>query len=223
DERYDLVLLANVVTGAAELRGAALTENSVYTVEAFGEYLDHLSIDGRIALKLYDELTLTRAVTTAVTALVEFGHAADDAAAVRHLFAVLDTSGGQAVPLLVVRRSPFTLDEAIAAARVAEARGWSLLLVPGLLAPAAVQSVADGVSGIEDLVASSVDVDLRPTRDAAPYFFSFEPGVSSAVRWAGTAALIVLAALVLVAFVVGRRSLGEVHVREAGPSGARLL
>ena len=210
-ERYDLITLANVVTGAAELRGAALTENTVYTVEAFGEYLQHLTPDGRVALKLYDELTLTRTLTTAVTALVEYGHAADEAAAVGHLFAVLQASGGQTVPLLVVRRSAFTRDEAVEAARVAETHGWSLLLVPGLLAPAAVQAVADGTASIEDLSGAGTGVDLSPTYDVEPYFFSFEPGAPRTARLAGVAAVIVAAALVLIAFVVGARASGEMR------------
>src|SRR5690606_3516296 len=91
-ESYDVITLANVVTGAAELRGAALTENRVYTVEAFEEYLAHLTPDGRLALKLYDELTVTRAVTTALAALVEGGFAPDETTASRPLMAVLDAS-----------------------------------------------------------------------------------------------------------------------------------
>src|SRR5690606_12609806 len=160
--------------GAAELRGAALTENRVYTVEAFVEYLAHLNPDGRLALKLYDELTLTRALTTALAALVEGGYADDVVAAAGHLLSVLQISSGGNVPLLVVKRSAFRGEQAVAAARVAERHGWALLLVPGLLAPPALQPLVTGESGLQELIASSADVDLAPTHDAAPYFFSFE-------------------------------------------------
>lgn len=193
DETFDVITLANVVTGAAELRGAALTENRVYTVEAFVEYLQHLNPDGRLVLKLYDELTLTRALTTALAALVEGGYATDVSSAASHLFSVLETTGGNAVPVLVVQRSPFSAAEAVAAARVAEQRGWALLLVPGLLAPPTLQPLVDGEMDLSGLIAATNDVDLQPTRDRAPFFFSFEPGVPRAVQRAGVLVLLVLA------------------------------
>jgi len=202
--RFDVITLANVVTGAAELRGAALTENRVYTLEAFTAYLERLNPTGRLSLTLYDEATLTRALTTALEALVRGGWAADHAAATRHVFAVMDARATPPVPLLLVRPTPFTRDEAIAAARVAEARGWSLLLVPDLLAPAALGELAAGALTLEALIAGSPDLDLRPTTDDRPYFFAFEPGLPRDVRRAGVLALAVAAALLLAAPWVGR-------------------
>ncbi|HEX7001390.1 MAG TPA: hypothetical protein VF164_06810, partial [Trueperaceae bacterium] len=214
-DRYDVITLANVVTGAAELRGAALTENLVYTVEAFEEYLSHLEPEGHLALKLYDELTLTRALTTAVTALVRGGHAVDEQAAMRHVLAVLDASTSTPVPMLIVRKSPFTREAAISAARVAEGRGWSLLLVPGLLTPPSLGPLAAGDASLGELIASSADVDIAPTFDVSPYFFSFEPGVPRAIGRTGTVAAAVLALLVAVAI-----AMGAVQGRGAGSSTA---
>ena len=202
--RFDVITLANVVTGAAELRGAALTENRVYTLEAFGTYLERLTPTGRLSLTLYDEATLTRALTTALEALVRGGWAADHAAATGHVFAVMDARASPPAPLLLVRPTPFARDEAIAAARVAEARGWSLLLVPGLLAPAALGELAAGALTLDGLIAGSPDVDLRPTTDDRPYFFAFEPGLPRDVRRAGALALAVAAALLLTAPWIGR-------------------
>ncbi|MFU8887323.1 MAG: hypothetical protein ACNA8N_01835 [Trueperaceae bacterium] len=202
--RFDVITLANVVTGAAELRGAALTENRVYTLEAFGAYLERLTPRGRLSLTLYDEATLTRALTTALEALVRGGWAADHAAATRHVFAVMDARAAPPVPLLLVRPTPFARDEAIAAARVAEARGWSLLVVPDLLAPAALGELAAGALTLDGLIAGSPDLDLRPTTDDRPYFFAFEPGLPRDVRLAGALALAVAAALLLAAAWVGR-------------------
>ncbi len=216
--RFDVITLANVVTGAAELRGAALTENRVYTLEAFGAYLERLTPTGRLSLTLYDEATLTRALTTALEALVRGGWATDHAAATRHVFAVMDARASPPVPLLLLRPTPFARDEAIAAARVAEARGWSLLLVPDLLAPAALGELAAGAMTLDGLIAGSPDLDLRPTTDDRPYFFAFEPGLPRDVRLAGALALAVAAALLLVAPWVGR-----VLGRPGGPPGAASL
>ena len=215
--RFDVITLANVVTGAAELRGAALTENRVYTLEAFAAYLERLTPRGRLSLTLYDEATLTRALTTALAALVRGGWAADHAAATRHVFAVMDARATPPVPLLLVRPTPFGRDEAVAAARVAEARGWSLLLVPDLLAPAALGELAAGALTLDGLIAASPDLDLRPTTDDRPYFFAFEPGLPRDVRLAGALAAAVATALLLAAAGVGRALGGSA----GAASGAR--
>ena len=70
---YDLISLSQVVTLAAERSGYALTENTIYTVEAFEDYLAHLRPNGQIAIKLYDEPTLTRALSTALAAFRQRG------------------------------------------------------------------------------------------------------------------------------------------------------
>src|SRR5690606_13168506 len=131
------------------------------------------------------------------------GHAADEQEAMTHLLAILDASTGSPVPMLIVRKSPFTREGAIVAARTAEQRGWSLLLVPGLISPPSLEPLATGQAGLDELVAASVNADIAPTYDSAPYFFSFEPGVPRAVGRAGSVAALVLALLVAAAIAIG--------------------
>jgi hypothetical protein len=178
--QYDLIFLSQVVAQAAEARGLALSENSVYTVEAFHDYLDHLAPGGQIALKLYDEPTLTRALFTVLQALLERG--SSDAEAARHLLALLDTRASPPIPLLVVYDEPLTRSEAVRRARVAEGLGLALLYVPELLAHPPLDGLLGGEVGLEQLVADTGRIDLRPTRDDWPFFFQFERGVPQALR-----------------------------------------
>ena len=199
---FDVITLANVVTNAAERHRARLTESRVYTLEAFEAFLSRLTPDGRLGLTLYDEATLTRAHVTALAALVRSGLAPDHATALEHTFVVLDTRATPPVPMLSVKRAPFDRDEAIAAARVAEARGWALVLVPGLLIPPALAPLAAGESDLEALIAASPELDLHPTRDIRPFFFAFEPGVPADARRAGGLALALVLALAAAPLVV---------------------
>ncbi len=193
-EPFDVIALSHVVTQAAEVRQFALTENGLYTVEAFGEYLSALTSSGALSVKLYDELTLTRALATALTALVAEEIAADPAAATRHVFAALDRRSDPPAPLLLVRNTPFDLDGAVAAARTAEALGFGLLAVPGLLEPPALASIAAGRAGVDALDADPT-TDISPTRDDRPFFFRFDPGLPRQVRplAVGGAAILALA------------------------------
>src|SRR5207245_1583411 len=60
-DRYDVIQASLVDTWAATAAGAyTLTENSLYTSEAFGDYLDHLTKDGYLTITrwMFDGLRL---------------------------------------------------------------------------------------------------------------------------------------------------------------------
>lgn len=206
---FDLIFLSHVVTGSAELRTQALSENTLYTREAFNLYLDHLTPQGQFALKLYDEVTLTRALTTAVQVLSERG--LGEAEAMTHLVALLDTSGARPVPLLLVRHEAVSRDEAVRLGRLAEERGYALLLLPHLLYPPQLEDVARGDGTLEEVIRGS-STDLRPTTDDSPFFFLFDgpPHALTAV---------LLASVALLLGLVG----GSAHVFRSAPSGLTRL
>jgi hypothetical protein len=220
---WDVITLAQVVLQAAEAQGAARTEQRLYTVEAFRAALTSLTPQGHLALKLYDEATLTRALVTALAALVDAGLAPDAGAAVDHVFVALDGRARPPVPLLVVRRTPFDLEAAVAAARAAEAGGWSLVVVPGLTSPPALADLAAGGLDLDGFAAAAGgDLDVRPTTDARPFFFSFAPGARPGERaaWAlGAAALAAIAALAL-ALRASHRAAAD---RGGGGGAARVV
>ena len=198
--QYDLIYLSQVVTLAAERSGYVLTENAVYTVEAFKEYLAHLQAGGQIALKLYDELTLTRAMVTAVTALRE-ARGLSDAEAMAHLAIFLDSDADPAIPLLLVRDQPFSRDEAVSLAGVAAQIDFAPLFVPGVAGGPSLQRVLDGAEPLSSIVANSPS-DVSATRDDRPFFYEFEPGLPlsllpllwglGAISLAGLVALIII-------------------------------
>lgn len=177
--RYDLIFLSQVVTLAAERSGYALTENTVFTVEAFHDYLDHLTDDGQIAVKLYDEPTLTRALITALTALKERG--LSDAEALRHTAAILDPRPSSPVPLLLVRASPIPREESLALGQVARRVGFAPLYLPETYARPPLDAVEGGSMTVESLI-TSAQADVSPTTDDRPFFYQFERGVPQRLR-----------------------------------------
>jgi hypothetical protein len=181
-ERFDLIALSQAVTRTAEARGLALTENGLYTVEATAGWLDALAPGGAVAFELYDELTLTRTLITVATALREFGPASTDAEALRHLVALLDPATTPPTPLLLAFRDAPGPETVVDLARAAEADGLALLHLPGLLENPPLDAVAAGTRSLDALVAAADGVDIAPTRDAAPFFWSFEPGVPRVLR-----------------------------------------
>jgi hypothetical protein len=112
-DRYDVIQMTLVDTWAATAAGAfALSENNLYTVNAFHEYFQHLRDDGMIAITRWEfrrPREALRVVSQAMTALNRMGITDTRT----HFMVVsegeLDEDG---IPVLVLaKKSPFTAEE----------------------------------------------------------------------------------------------------------------
>ena len=76
-DKYDVVQMTLVDTWASTAAGAfALSENNLYTVEAFREYFEHLKPDGMIAITRWEfakPREALRVVSQAMEALRQMG------------------------------------------------------------------------------------------------------------------------------------------------------
>ena len=195
DEKYDLIYLSQVVTLAAERGGYALSENAIYTVDAFTEYLSRLADGGHIALKLYDEVTLTRALSTALAALRS--QSLDDQRALSHVMAFVDEKSTPPVPLLLIGASAYDEEDSLVLGAIAREVGFTPLLLPQVLAQAPLDRVADGAQTFDAIVAASA-ADISAPTDDRPYFFQLERGIpASLMPLAAVVALLTLLLLIL--------------------------
>jgi spermine/spermidine synthase len=112
-EKYDVVQMTLVDTWASTAAGAfALSENNLYTLEAFREYFDHLKPDGMIAITRWEfrePREALRVVSQAMEALHQMG--VNDVS--QHFVIVADGNldeDGRPV-LVLVKKTPFTPDE----------------------------------------------------------------------------------------------------------------
>ena len=108
-ERYDVIQASLVDTWAATAAGAyTLTENTLYTVEAFNDYLDHLTDDG--------VLTITRWVFDGLR-LVSLAQEACDARGWNARSHAWRSCSTDRVATFLLKKSPFTAGRDRAAAR----------------------------------------------------------------------------------------------------------
>jgi len=112
-EKYDAVQMTLVDTWASTAAGAfALSENNLYTVEAFREYFDHLKPNGMIAVTRW-EFKRPREALRVVSQAIEALHGMGIADPRRHFVIVADgglDEDGRPV-LVLAKKSPFTADE----------------------------------------------------------------------------------------------------------------
>jgi hypothetical protein len=175
-ERYDVIQASLVDTWAATAAGAyTLTENSLYTTEAFGEYLDHLTDGGYLAISrwVFDGVRL---VSLAQQACAERG--LDPA---RHLAIV---RYGR-VATFLLKKTEFTVEDIVRLERRARDFGFTILYAPGLEPPLAIEEPPEmrrtGTSAADyrrlilapdrHAFYASYPLDVRPTTDDRPFFF----------------------------------------------------
>jgi predicted membrane-bound spermidine synthase len=170
-ERYDVIQATLVDTWASTAAGAfALSENNLYTVEAFREYLSHLSDGGVLALTRWGfepPRESLRLVSLAVEALKELG----ERAPAQHVMAVREGSvvGWGARDTVVFSRQPFTAaDIAQARGDIAEARMTAVYL-PGDVAgnPFAEMLASPDPRAYQQ----RYRFDVTPVTDNRPFFF----------------------------------------------------
>jgi hypothetical protein len=216
-EAYDLIQGTMVDTWAATAAGAfALTENHLYTVEAFKDYLDHLTPDGVLSLTRWyldppDQLLRLVSLARATLAEMGLGAAAERIAIVR---GPTEPGTERAPATFLLKRAPFTAGERARLAEVAARNGFTVLYAPG--APSWPEFARLVEAPDPARLWAEMPRDLSPTRDNSPFFFhtarlrDLGAVLAAEDEWRknnlGTfvlAGLLGLTALATLAFVVG--------------------
>jgi hypothetical protein len=167
-EKYDLIQFSQVDTWAAAASGAySLSENFLYTTEAFLDYYDHLTDDGMLTVgRWYFEppQQAFRLVTIGTTALEQRG-VADPA---RHFIVV--RAGGTST--FIMKKSPFTANEIAHLRRVVDNLDFSMLYAPDETDPSnwfvRFFNAPDRAQFYRDY-----PLDVTPTTDDRPFFFEY--------------------------------------------------
>jgi spermidine synthase len=164
--RYDVIQASLVDTWAATAAGAyTLTENSLYTVESFGDYLDHLSDRGVLSISrwVFDGLRL---ISLAQEACARRGlDASEHLAIFQH----------EHVATFLLKKTPFTADERARLEAAARELRFAILYLPGRAA----LNLGDARDDYARLILAPdrhafydrYAFDITPTTDDRPFFF----------------------------------------------------
>ena len=161
--RYDVIQASLVDTWAAQAAGAyTLTENTLYTVEAFDDYVDHLTDGGIVTFTrwVFDGLRL---VSLARDVAARRGwEAASHIAVVQH----------DQIVTFLLKRTPFTRDESETMRRIAGELEFSVLWAPGVALDEPDNEYARlvGTPDPDEFYAAHAQ-DVRPTTDNRPFYF----------------------------------------------------
>jgi len=170
-DRYGVIQATLVDTWASTAAGAfALTENNLYTVDAFQEYLRHLEPAGFLSVTRWEfeqPREALRLVSLALAALVSEGVRRPAS----QILVVSDerpnVSGSRTTVL--VKRTPFTADDLAVVERLARQTGMVVLYRPDRM----VKTVFTDLVNAPDVRRFQDDYpfDIAPVWDNRPFFF----------------------------------------------------
>jgi len=210
-QRWDVIFLGFVDSWAAVASGGlSLSENYLYTTDAFRAYYEHLTPDGLVAIMRWST-DVPRLVANAVSVL-------GAEAAAQRVVVLLERRGRDDDPpqmTFLLRRRPFT------AAEVERIAGWSearAVILPGRAAEPPYDDLLAGRTSLEQYEAAS-PIQVGPVSDDRPFYFAqyrpwgLPPGMLRALATIVTPVAALLAALLV---------LGRPRGAPAGPYAASL-
>ncbi len=212
DKKFDIILLGFVDSWASVASGGlSLSENYLYTAEAFKAYYDHLSDNGILVILRWDS-DIPRLVSNSVAIL-----GAQPAA--QRIVTLLEKSAPPHIPqmLFMLRKRPFT------SAEIGEIKTWGLadaLIIPGEQKPGLIADVLEGRKTLEQYEDASPRF-VGAVWDDSPFYFAIERPFRMPPTIAGSLARWLLApslVLLILFAVFGRPRGGSV-----GPYANSLL
>ncbi|WP_139240377.1 hypothetical protein [Fodinibius roseus] len=197
-EKYDLLMLALPVTKSSRsINGYALTENYLFTVEAFGDYLGRLTPEGRIIFVTHGKAELYRLLALTLTAFEERGIPVDQA--MNHLY----TIARHGMPTLIIQKNPFSPEEMKTRHAALHELGFddgdyflpfqeqvsrSLALshdtastLTWNMFDQTMVNLSKGTLTLDELV-NTASLNIEPVRDDNPFFYNFDKELPSPFR-----------------------------------------
>jgi hypothetical protein len=198
DRTFDVIFLGFVDSWAAVASGGlSLSENYLYTTEAFRAYYDHLTPDGALTIMRWRD-DIPRLVSNAVALL-------GPAEAARRVVVLMEKRGTTEDPpqmIFMLRRRPFTAEESAAIMGWADA---APVIVPGHVAEGAYGDLLGGRKTMEQYV-DEAPVRAGPVFDDRPFFFARQKpwGLPRSMMIAFVQVLLPLVAICAALLVMGR-------------------
>ena len=202
ERRFDVILLGFVDSWAAVASGGlSLSENHLYTTEAFQAYLDHLTPDGELVILRWD-VDVPRLVANAVAVL-------GPQEAGRRVAVFMEKRGTAQDPpqmIFLLKHRPFTEDDTALMMGFEKALP---VIVPGRHVDEPYASLFAGRTSVAEWEASAPS-RVDPVTDDRPFFFARQKpwGLPGSMRRAFVSILLPLL-LLCAAFVVFGRPRGE--------------
>jgi hypothetical protein len=172
-ERYQVIQATLVDTWASTAAGAfALSENNLYTTEAFTDYLEHLTDDGILSFTRWGFVPpreSLRLLSLARQALLSLG----EKQVWRHVIVVRESAellqGWGATDTVIFSRKPFSTTDLVVAHEAARRAGFEEVYFPDTRPPGPFTELLTSTD--PESFFEQYEFNVRPVTDNQPFFF----------------------------------------------------
>jgi hypothetical protein len=198
NEKFDVIELGFVDSSSAIISGGlVISENYLYTVEAFKDYFDHLNDDGILAFVRYD-IDIPRLLTISKTALEETGVEENID---KHILVISQTDITQKEPFLgnqmvfIVKKNPFKLEEIKKIKSIIVGK-WESVIMPYNNIKEPYNQFLSNKMSLSDFELK-FDINVFPVRDDNPFYFAYYKPIGIPLIFLQTLSIPFLFSLVL--------------------------
>lgn len=170
NEKLDIIQMSLIDTWAATGAGAfALSENGLYTTEAWTVFMNDLSDHGVFTLSRWSSSAMNdtgRSLSVAMASLFN-----QDITTPRDHIILINSAN---IATLVVAKSPFTEEQLAAIEKESIEKAFDIILMPGKPAPDTVLGELITAKSIGELyeISEKQFFDVSPSSDMRPFFFN---------------------------------------------------
>ncbi|MFP4394506.1 MAG: hypothetical protein ACLFTI_04500 [Anaerolineales bacterium] len=173
-EHYDVIQASLIDTWAAGGSGAfALSENSLYTREAFETYYEHLTERGILTVsRWYLDGRPAETMRLAATGMAgwEAGGVEDPRQHIAVAAFASSSAQTEGLSTVLFKRQPFTAEEVVQLQEAADSLGFTIIYAPGV---APHETVGEFITSRDhEAYIAAYPLDISPATDDRPFFFN---------------------------------------------------
>ncbi len=220
DDLFDIIYLSiPVVKSSRSPGGFALSENYLFTVESFRDYIRHLKKHGRLIIVAHNGLEIYKLAFSGLKALEEEGIIPKEG--LKHIY----IAGFLTNPLIVIKRSKlerYEAEEIHKALMASDLSFPSSTYIPfvsqhkqvietqlgiSVESPMLIQGFIDIEQGkySPEEVIKAVEYNLRPPMDDSPFFYNMDKNAPGAIMFM----ILTSSAILLILFYSGNKGLSR--------------
>lgn len=194
-EKYNNIYLSMVMTNAIENTMYSLSENYLFTEEAFGKYFEKLKENGKLSFMTHDPLDMTRIVNTGIKVLMDNGVKQEN---ITDYFVIVNGASethrkkhGEMIrmPMIIFKKIPFTNEEIKSLQDITNYQNRQLVHYPG--GEYEVYSLLKNNEMSFDDMMKAFDVNVKPINDNSPFFYNYTNLIPKEIILIGLIALII--------------------------------
>ncbi len=182
DKKYNNIYLSMVMTNSVNNGGLSMSENYIYTKEAYRTYFEHLKDDGYLSFMFHDAQDMFKGINTGIEVLLDMGIKREDIP--NHFVVVNNLTLDMAeehtnyvdMPIVVFKKQSFTIEEIQNINNNAKIQNRVVENIPQTVYIDIYDRYSKGEIELSDIY-KGIPFNTVPATDDKPFFFDYGKGV----------------------------------------------